>query len=251
MKNTTALITGATGNIGSVISEMASRKFSTLILGGFHNCKKLQELKKNLEHYCEVKTFSADISDFHSIQNALQKVVHPKTKINALIHTAAVRSDDAVPLSNTDIAHWENIIKINLIGTYYLLKILLPYLRQVDWARVVLLSSSVAKTGLKNGSAYAASKAAVSNLVKSLSLEESENGILINAILPGPVKIDNSHFDEKYRKFREKYYQKTLKKIPLSRLAMPKDVANLSLFLASEKNTYITGQEIHISGGLL
>lgn len=251
MRDTTAIITGATGNIGSAIAAMASREFSTLILGSFKNKQKLQKLKKNLEPYCKVETFSADISDFHSLKGNFEEILAQNLKINALIHAAAVRSDDAKSLFETDISHWEEVIKTNLVGTYYLMKILLPYLRQSDWARVVLFSSSVAKTGLKNGSAYAASKAGVSNLVKTLSLEESKNKILFNAILPGPVEIDTSHFDKRYKKFREDYYKKILERVPLSRLATTQDVANLAIFLGSQQNSYITGQEINISGGLI
>lgn len=251
MKNTTAIITGATGNIGSVIAEMASKEFSTLILCGFKNRQKLQKLKKKLESNCTIKIFSSDISVFYSLKGNFGKIFTPQTKINALIHTASVRSDDVLPLAETDTKHWENTLKTNLFGTYYLMKILLPYLRKSDWARVVLLSSSVAKTGLKNGSAYAASKAGVSNLAKTLSLEEGKNGILFNTILPGPVEIDDSHFDKKYNEFRKKYYAKILNQIPLSRLATTHDVAKLALFLASQKNSYITGQEINISGGLI
>jgi 3-oxoacyl-[acyl-carrier protein] reductase len=248
----TIVITGASGNIGSLIAEYASREFSSVILGG-RNAERLNSLQKKLESTCEVISFSADISNYEDCAKTLPKIL-PRKGVNALIHTAAIRSDNPALLTDTDIHHWERIMKVNLLGTYYLLKITLPYLRRAakaTWARVVLLSSSVAEIGLPKGSAYAASKAGVSNLVKTLAPEEGEHGILINGILPGPVEIDDSHFDEAYRAFRRRYYKDMLSKTPLGRLATPADVAHLALFLASTQNTYITGQNIHISGGLI
>jgi len=245
----TIIITGASGNIGSVIAEYASHKFTRVILGG-RNREKLDHLREKIESNCEAICFSADISNYEVCNKILHNIL-PDEGVNALIHAAAIRSDIPVLLSDTDIHHWERIINVNLLGTYYILKIVLPYLRRAPWARIVLLSSSVAEIGLPKGSAYAASKAGISNLVETLAAEEGEHGILVNGILPGPVEIDDSQFDEAYRSFRKKYYEDMLSRIPLGRLATPEDVAHLSLFLASRQNTYITGQNIHISGGLL
>jgi NAD(P)-dependent dehydrogenase (short-subunit alcohol dehydrogenase family) len=247
----TIVITGASGNIGSVIAEYASNEFDQIILGG-RDTEKLNHLREKIEakSNCKAICFSADISKYEVCNEVLNRIL-PKNGVNALVHTAAIRSDVPAPLSDTDIYHWERIIKVNLLGTYYILKVIIPYLRKASWARVVLLSSSVAEIGLPKGSAYAASKAGVSNLVKTLTAEEGEHGILVNGILPGPVEIDDSHFDENYYAFRKKYYDDMLSRIPLGRLATPDEVAHLALFLASRENTYITGQNIHISGGLI
>ena len=117
--------------------------------------------------------------------------------------------------------------------------------------RIVLLGSNVSRIGLPNGSAYAASKSAIANLSRTVALEEAENNILINTISPGPIQIDDSHFGEEYRKFRASYYKKMLMQIPLKRLATLEDLYNLIEFLLSDKNSYITGEEIFVTGGKL
>ncbi len=134
------------------------------------------------------------------------------------------------------------------MGTYYILKKTIPYLRESQ-GKIILFSSNVTRIGLPNGSAYSASKAAISNLVRTLAQEEPN--ILINAISPGPVKIDNSQFPEEYVKFRQKYYSEKLNSIPLKRLASFEDVFGLVNFLISEENKYITGEEFFLTGGSL
>jgi NAD(P)-dependent dehydrogenase (short-subunit alcohol dehydrogenase family) len=117
--------------------------------------------------------------------------------------------------------------------------------------RVVLFGSNVSRIGLPKGTAYSASKAAISNLCRSLSIELGPQNILINTISPGPIEIDNSHFSPEYRKFREQYYEEMLQQTPLKRLAKPEDIVALASFLISGENSFITGEEFFITGGKL
>jgi len=117
--------------------------------------------------------------------------------------------------------------------------------------RIVLFGSNVSRIGLKNGSAYAASKAAIANICRSVSIEEAENKILINTISPGPVKIVDAHFSEEYQEFRQKYYQEQLQQIPMKRLVNFNDIYGVCKFLISEENSYMTGEEIFLTGGKL
>ena len=115
--------------------------------------------------------------------------------------------------------------------------------------KIVLFGSNVTRIGLPFGSAYSASKAALANIARTLAAEEAQNNIIVNIISPGPVKIDDSHFSESYRKFREEYYRKNLREIPLQRCASFEDLFGLCNFLLSAENSYITGEEFFVTGG--
>ena len=249
MAKKSILITGASGNIGRTVSQKASKEFNILYLHTFQNIEKLIELKAQFHNECEVYIFQADITNNQKLCNKINDIISNK-KLDAFVHCAARRSTDAVKLASSNPELWEEVIKVNLLGTYYLLRAVLPFLRKASCGKIVLLGSIVSQIGLSNGSAYASSKAGISNLVKSIAIEEGVNNILINAVLPGPVEIDQSNFPTEYQQFRKKYYQEMKAQIPLHRFAQPEEVANLIMFLISDRNKYITGQEIRISGGL-
>ena len=154
-------------------------------------------------------------------------------------------------LEKTDPLHWQDVISTNIIGTYNILKILLAKFKKQNHGKIVLMGSNVSRIGLPKGSAYSASKAALANLARTIAIEEAKNGILINVVSPGPIEIDDSHFPDEYRKFRKNYYAKMLSQTPLKRLATLEDIYGAIDFLLSDKNSYITGEEIFITGGKL
>jgi len=167
-----------------------------------------------------------------------------------------MRSIDAESLIETTPDLWQKIIQVNLIGTYNILRVVIPEMikrnnTKPSTRRIVIFGSNVSRIGLPNGTAYSASKAAISNLCRSLSIELGPQNILINTISPGPIEIDNSHFSPEYRKFREQYYEEMLKQTPLKRLAKPEDIVSFASFLISEENNFITGEEFFITGGKL
>jgi 3-oxoacyl-[acyl-carrier protein] reductase len=168
-----------------------------------------------------------------------------------LIHTATVRSHDFKPLVATDPQLWTEIIQTNVLGTFNLLKSVLPYFIENSYGKIVLFASNVTRIGLPKGSAYAASKAAIANLSRTLAAEEAKHNIIVNTVSPGPIKIDESSFSESYRKFREEYYKEKVEEIPLKRCATFDDLLGICNFLLSEENSYITGEEFFITGGKL
>ena len=166
-----------------------------------------------------------------------------------MIHTATARNHDIKALADTDHALWTSIIQMNIIGTFNILKCLIPYFRKHKNGKIVLFGSNVSRIGLPKDSAYAASKAAIANIGRTLATEEAENNIIINIVSPGPIKIDDSQFSESYRKFREEYYNEKLRDIPLKRCASFEDIFGVCRFLLSDENSYITGEEFFITGG--
>ncbi len=243
------IITGANGNFGSYFAEKKLNESDYQFILLYHKkSEKIDRLKKIYPK--RITAISSDLADIEDIGNKLKPIIQDYF-ISALLHTASVRSTDFKILSQTNYENWEYVIKANVIGSYNILKTVLPEMEEQKYGKIVLMGSNVSRIGLSNGSAYSASKAAIANLGRTISIEEAKNNILINTVSPGPIKIDESHFPPQYRKFRKEYYKKMLSQIPLNRLATLKDIFGIVDFLLSEKNSYITGEEIFVTGGKL
>jgi NAD(P)-dependent dehydrogenase (short-subunit alcohol dehydrogenase family) len=124
-------------------------------------------------------------------------------------------------------------------------------MKEHDYGRIVLFGSNVSRIGLPKGTAYAVSKAGIVNLVRSVALELQDYNITINALSPGPIRIDDSHFSEEYREFRKRYYARELSQIPKKRLAELEDIIHVCDFLTAENSSYISGEEFFVTGGKL
>lgn len=246
----TIVITGANGNVASWFARQLVEHGHRVVLAVNRTRDRVAHLIT--EYPQQVQIFEADISNFEQFNTKLAESLeigdwHP----TALLHTATIRSHDFKRLADTDADLWRRIMEVNVLGTYNVLKALIPRFREKHYGKIVLFASNVTRIGLPKGSAYSASKAAIANLARSLAGEEATNGILINTISPGPIMIDESHFSESYRKFRQEYYQEKIKEIPLRRCATYKDIFGICNFLLSQENTYITGEEFFITGGKL
>ncbi len=236
----TILITGANGNIGAYLAEKFLNEGHKLILFYYKNDNRIAHL---LDH-ADVEAHRVELSDWPQVNNTIESL---RFRPTVLIHTASVRSTDFMHLSQTDPEHWKATLDSNVLGCYHILKATVPILREAKPGRIVLFGSDVSRIGLMNGSAYAASKAAITNICRTISLEEKD--ILCNVVSPGPVEIDDTHFPGMYRLFREEYYRRQLARIPLGRLAKPDDIYGMCKFLVSDENSYMTGEEFFLTGG--
>ena len=255
------IITGANGNIGSKIAENLLQNGSNVLLLYNQNRQRIDKLSENYPE--QTLSLQCDIRDLTTLQPAIKDSLAAKGWFAvSLIHTAAMRSTDHSSLVESNSALWYEVIDSNIMGTYNVLKVVINVFlstrdrtvlkisdKRDDFFRIVLLGSDVSRIGLPYGSAYAASKAAVSNIARTLSVEHGKDMIMINTISPGPVNIDDTHFSEEYRAFRNDYYRKMLSQIPLKRLAEAEDISGLAIFLISEENRYITGEEFFVTGG--
>lgn len=165
-----------------------------------------------------------------------------------LVHAAAVRASDHLPLTDSDPRQWQTVFNANVMPAYLLLRALIPLMRPKG-GRVVLFSSLVGRSGLASGSAYAAGKAALTNLAKSVAAEEGANNILVNTVSPGPIQITNPDFDPDYAAFRDQYYAKEATRLALGRVALPEEFIGICTYLLSQQNTYLTGEDIALHGG--
>ena len=250
MKKKAIIITGANGNVGSYFARQYLELGENLILFIHEQEHRISQLKQNYSQ--KVKVIRSDLNNLEKLEEDLSAIVkETHWQPDRLIHTATIHSHDFQPLVDTDPELWNKIIKVNLIGTFNVLKCVLPYFKKNQYGKIVLFASNVTRIGLPNGSAYSASKAGIANIGRTLAAEEAESNIIINTVSPGPIKIDDSHFSESYRIFREQYYKEKIREIPLKRCASFKDLFGLCKFLLSEENSYITGEEFFITGGKL
>ncbi len=248
MKNSAIIITGANGNVGSFFANKYCELNENLILIIHKNDHRIKYLVK--DHSDRIKVFQVDLSDYSNLKIKLTKAItETGWEPDRLIHTATARSHAIKSLADSDPELWKNIINANLVGTFNILKTTLKFFKENNSGKIVLFGSNVSRIGFPKGTAYAASKAGIANIGRTLAAEEATSNIIVNTISPGPIKIDDSQFSESYRKFRQEYYEEKLRETPLKRCASFQDIFGLCEFLLSKDNSYITGEEFFITGG--
>ena len=239
LKNKKAVITGATGGIGNSIVE----KFHTegvKIFGTGTNEEKLNKLKNSFNKVI-LKKF--DISKHDEIEKFVDTVCDELEGCpDILINNAGITKDNlSLRMSQNE---WQQVIDINLTSTFLLCKFFLKKMIKNKFGKIVNITSVVGHTGNVGQANYAASKSGIIGMSKSLALEYAKKNININCISPGFIKTNMTE------KIDLKFKELILAKIPSNRLGDPVDVANVAAFLSSEMSNYITGETIHVNGGM-
>tara|TARA_B110000438_G_scaffold302039_1_gene358547 strand:+ start:570 stop:1304 length:735 start_codon:yes stop_codon:yes gene_type:complete len=237
-KNKKILITGATGGIGKELVK----KFVSLggqVLGTGTTTEKLDLLKKNNPNI-KVKRF--DISDHARIEEFIENVSLELGGIDILINNAG-KNNDNLSLRMKD-EEWKRIIDINLTSTFLLSKHSIKKMLKNKFGRVVNITSVVGHTGNLGQSNYAASKAGIIGMSKSLAIEYAKKNITINCISPGFIISDMT------MNIAEKVKLYLTSRIPMGKLGSGEDVSNCAAFLSSDQASYITGETIHVNGGM-
>lgn len=247
MNKQTILISGANGNIAVQLATRFAEEGHQLLLLTHEEWGRIAPLCSRFGSLVKIK--SCDLQSVEETAVAIGQLLDEGFSPNAVIHTAATRATDHNSFIDSDLPQWLYTFDQNVKAAVNLLHTLLPLFREKRAGRVVLFGSDVTRIGLPNGSAYAAAKAALANLVKTLSYELGPYNVLINMISPGPVVVDNKGFSPDYIRFREEYYEKELARIPLGKLLTPDMLYPLCKFLTSEDNQYLTGEEIILNGG--
>mgnify|MGYP000884847488 FL=1 len=235
----TILISGANSQIGSYLARAFEAKGRSLLLSYNKRNERIADLVSN--------RIQADLRDLDTLRDKLAPHI---ASIDCLIHCAAIRSEDHQALADTDPKYFRRVFEENVYPVYNLLKILLPDMRSRAFGRIVLFTSDVTRTGLPNGSAYAAAKAAIANLAKSAALENSERNILINCIAPGPVETNMAEdFDSDYLEFRKQYFAKHLKRTASGKPVVISEIKTVIDMLISPWISNLCGEEIILNGG--
>ena len=239
--NKNIIITGASRGIGKCIAENFFRFKSNLFLIS-RDQNKLDHLKSKLKKINSnqiIENYSIDVTNSELINEIINNIYKKYNKIDVLVNNAGI-TDDSI-IARMKYEQWSNVINTNLNGTFNCCKAVSKYMIKQRNGKIVNISSIVGQIGNKGQVNYAASKAGIIGLTKSLAKELAPRNIQVNAINPGYIKTDmTSNFGKNIE----------LDKIPLNRYGNTIDISNMVCFLSSEKANYITGQTINIDGGL-
>ena len=193
--------------------------------------------------YKNLKTLSFDTSKHEDIEKFIDNSSNELGgNVDILINNAGINQDN---LSiRMDIEEWKKVIDINLTSTFLLSKFAIKKMLKNKYGKIVNIASVIGHTGNVGQSNYAASKAAIISMSKSLALEYAKKNITVNCISPGYITTNMTD------QINEKWKEIIKSKIPMDKFGLPKDVANTVIFLSSEEASYITGQTIHVNGGM-
>jgi len=237
-KDKKILITGATGGIGKALVK----KFLSLdgnVLATGTKIEKLDALKKE---FLKINILKFDISNHSKIEEFIENVSSQLTGLDILINNAGINIDN-LSLRMKD-EEWKKVIDINLTSTFLLSKYAIKKMLKNKFGRIVNITSVVGHTGNLGQSNYSASKAGIIGMSKSFAVEYAKKNITINCVSPGFI------VSEMTMNIAEKVKLYLTSRIPMGKLGTGEDVSNSVAFLSSEEASYITGETIHVNGGM-
>ena len=237
-KNKKVLITGASGGIGQELVK----KFISLdadIVGSGTKTEKLDLIKKK---YPSIKVKKFDISEHSKIEEFIDEVSLELGGLDILVNNAGTNVDNLSLRMKDD--EWKKVIDINLTSTFLLSKHAIKKMLKTKFGRVVNITSVVGHTGNLGQANYSASKAGIIGMSKSLAIEYAKKNISVNCVSPGFIISDMT------MNIAEKIKVYLTSRIPMGKLGTGEDVSNCVAFLSSEQSSYITGETIHVNGGM-
>jgi 3-oxoacyl-[acyl-carrier protein] reductase len=237
-KNKNVLITGASGGIGGELVK----KFVSLeanVLGNGTKAEKLDQIKKK---YPNIKVKRFDISEHSRIEEFIDNVSLELGGLDILINNAGTNADNLSLRMKEE--EWKKVVDVNLTSTFLLSKYAIKKMLKNKFGRVVNITSVVGHTGNLGQSNYAASKAGIIGMSKSLAIEYAKKNITVNCVSPGFIVSDmTTNIAEKVKLY-------LTSRIPMGKLGTGEDVSNCVAFLSSEQASYVTGETIHVNGGM-
>jgi len=236
------LITGGASGIGFTTAKAFAHEGARLVLLDINNDSLLKAKKEIEEIGGKVLTYRVDISDREEVNKIAPKILNEVGTVDVLVNNAGITRDRLfLRMSEED---WLSVIQVNLNGTFFLTKALLPSMLKARKGVIIQMASIVGITGNVGQTNYSASKAALIGFTKSLAKEVGGRGIRVVAVAPGFIKTPMTE------KLPEEIRKNYLQNIPLKRFGEPEDVARVILFLASDDASYITGTVVVVDGGL-
>jgi 3-oxoacyl-[acyl-carrier protein] reductase len=239
LEGKTALVTGATGGIGGAIATQLHGRGATIVASGTRT-EKLAELAATLGDRCHV--VAANLADADAAGTLLAGASEAAGVVDILINNAGLTRDNLAMRMKDE--EWQQVLDVNLTSAFRLSRAVLRGMMKARWGRIVTVTSVVGATGNPGQVNYAASKAGLTGMSKALAQEVASRGITVNCIAPGFISTpmtDALTDDQK---------ASLLERIPAGRLGAIDDVAACAVFLASDEASYVTGQTIHVNGGM-
>ena len=239
LKNKNIIVTGSSGGIGNAIVEKFYENSANILATGT-KIEKLEELKKKFNN---IKILKFDISQHEKIEEFINNATEQLGgSLGCIVNNAGITRDNLT--IRMSIEEWMKVIDINLTSTFLMSKYSIKKMLKNKSGKIINITSVVGHTGNAGQVNYAASKAGIVAMSKSLAIEYAKKNININCISPGFISTAMTD------KLDEKFKEAILAKIPSNKLGKPEDIANATIFLSSDQSDYINGETIHVNGGM-
>lgn len=244
MEGKVALVTGGSGGLGSVHCFALARAGCNVAVVGHSHLEKAEEVAGKIREMGRKSlALSLDVANFNEVQAGVKKVERELGPVEILVSNAAFGIVRAVTIVNMKNEDWERDVAVNLTGAFNMIKCCLPGMLERGWGRVIIISSITGTMGGFGQCSYAATKAGLIGLAKTVALEGARKGVTCNALVLG--MIEGGAYFEVAPEFRERIN----KRMAMRRPGKPQEVSNMVVFMASEESSFITGEAIEISGG--
>ena len=239
----TALVTGASGGIGSAIASALAARGSNLVLTGTRE-QVLQEVAAslNLKSDQKVEVITANLSEAEAATQLIANTEAAIGPVDILVNNAGLTRDGLLMRMKDE--DWQTVMDVNLTAVMRLSKAVLRSMMKSRWGRIIQISSVVGYTGNPGQTNYAASKAGMTGFTKSLAIEVASRGITANVIAPGFIQTAMTEV------LTDEVKDELLKRVPIGSMGTPEDIAAAVVYLASPEAGYLTGATLHINGGM-
>jgi len=240
LKDKTALITGASGGIGKAIATSLYNQGANVVLSGRRE-DALKEVASSLGERASI--VACDLSDKDQVGSLIDRASEATGQIDILVCNAGITKDNLILRMKDD--EFDQVITTNLKATFTLNKAAFKKMMKKKWGRIINIASVVGVSGNPGQANYVASKAGMIGMSKSIAAEAAVRGITVNCIAPGFIKTAMTDA------LNEAQQEKITSTIPVGTFGLPEDIAATATFLASNEARYITGQTMHVNGGML
>ena len=245
MERKVALITGGSRGIGKAIAKKFAKEGYDIVINYVSESAELGKVKEEMieNRNVDILFVKADVTNYKGCEEMIKEVINKFGRIDVLVNNAGITKDGLLMRMKEE--DFDKVIEVNLKGTFNVTKNVIPYMMKQRSGKIVNISSVVGIGGNAGQANYAASKAGIIGFTKSVAKELASRNILANCVAPGFIKTDMTDV------LSDAVKENINKQIPLNKMGEADEVANAVYFLASEENTYITGQVLNVDGGMI
>jgi len=242
-KGQTVIVTGGTRGIGKCIAENFLKAGARVIVTYSSNEAAASKFKQENSQYAEnIDVQKCDVAKYKEVENFFEHIDKKYGGFEVLVNNAGIRKDAVLAMMKE--SEWHDVLEVNLSGVFYMCKFAVMSLMRKRYGRIINITSPSGKYGFEGQANYAASKAGLIALTKTLSKEVARRGITVNCVSPGFIATEL--IDDLPKELRDSY----IAQVPLKRFGKPEEVAVCVLFLASKEASYVNGATLEVTGGL-